>query len=88
MVDPGFRAPGGPTAEQALVDQRLEKVAPITGRWHDDGCAGGGYAAGLLDAGAAPVTGATPPSSPRPRSRPSPQRSSGLLGAIAPVISA
>jgi SAM-dependent methyltransferase len=57
MVEPRFRAPGGSTAEQALVDHRLKKVAPITGRWLDYGCADGGYAAGMLDAGAEHVTG-------------------------------
>ena len=57
MVEPGFRAPGGSTAEQVLVEHRLEKVAPITGHWLDYGCADGGYAAGLLDAGAEHVTG-------------------------------
>jgi SAM-dependent methyltransferase len=53
----GFPAPGGSTAEQPLVDHRLEKIAPITGRWLDYGCADGGYAAGLLGAGAERVTG-------------------------------
>lgn len=56
-MEPGFRAPGGSTAERALVVHRLEKVAPITGRWLDYGCADGGYAAGLLDAGAEHVAG-------------------------------
>ncbi len=56
-MEPGFRAPGGSTAEQALVDHRLEKVTPITGHWLDYGCADGGYSAGLLDSGAEQVTG-------------------------------
>jgi SAM-dependent methyltransferase len=53
----GFPSPGGSTAEQPLVDHRLEKIAPITGRWLDYGCADGGYAAGLLDTGAERVIG-------------------------------
>jgi SAM-dependent methyltransferase len=57
LLDPGFRSPGGSTAERPLVEHRLGRVAPITGRWLDYGCADGGYTVGLLDAGAERVTG-------------------------------
>lgn len=49
---------GRQTATPTNVAYRIGRIAPyVAGRWLDFGCADGGYAQGLLDAGAAEVVG-------------------------------